>query len=127
MKNLLRAILITIGIILLLMLGFKTLVKSIYKSKDCEMYNIDNIELRTGIDIPKVLDVNCEFNDSTNTKVAVFTLDTSRFNLSEYIIRNKFEKVDSIFKNTGDENDSRWAAELEPVTASLRVELEYKS
>ena len=56
-----------VGIPLLFMVGCKSLVKTIYQSMDCDQFNIDHIELRTGIDVPKIRRKYCQLKDSTRT------------------------------------------------------------
>ena len=34
---------------------------------DCDQFNIDHIELRTGIDVPKIRRKYCQLKDSTRT------------------------------------------------------------
>ena len=56
-----------VGLPLLFMAGCKTLTSTIYQSMDCDQFNIDHIELRTGIDVPKIKRKYCLLNDSTRT------------------------------------------------------------
>lgn len=50
------------------------LLSSCIGDGSCEAFNIDSFELTSGIDIPKVSDVECYSNDSL--RISVFYLDT---------------------------------------------------
>jgi len=111
-------------IVLLFMGGFRLLVKHIYNRTDCERFNIDNIELRTGVDIPEIKESECESDGKI--KKCEFILDTSKVALPHYIERNKLSKEDSLFVKRGDREDTKYEVILNPVTAKLFVEIVYK-
>ncbi|MBC7885520.1 MAG: hypothetical protein H7X99_08595 [Saprospiraceae bacterium] len=77
-------------------LGFLKFTRSIHQQRSCEWANIDNIELHTGIDIPKILTSDCEYNKKLNTKTASFSIDTGNVDISKYILRNKFNKIQAM-------------------------------
>ena len=75
--------------------GFYGFSKVIYNSCGCERFNIDNIELRTGINIPAVKNIECNYNKTTKTKKSSFIIDTEKVNIEDYIQKNKLVKSDS--------------------------------
>ena len=93
--------LILIGVSGLLILGFalifglRTLVVSIANQRTCEWANIDNIELNAKINIPSIIDSDCEYLESINTKKAYFKFDLTHFDVDHYIKVNKLKKLGS--------------------------------
>ncbi|MEM1121380.1 MAG: hypothetical protein AAGJ18_13090 [Bacteroidota bacterium] len=125
--KLITQILLTAFIIFILFLAAcKGLVNHIYNRTDCEQFNIDNIEVRTGIDIPAVSDVTCEFKSTENTKISVFILDKSVLDFDYYIQRNKFIREGDFYVNAGERTDTKWNARLNKENLELRVALTYK-
>lgn len=110
-------------VVLLGMGGIRLFVKHIYNSNSCESFNIDNIELRTHIDIPDVNSVDCNCNE--NIKTAKFILEPE-VEISRYIKRNNFEKQGDLFINSGERKDTKWNATLDVNTKELFIEIEYK-
>lgn len=108
---------------LLFMLGCRTLISTISNSNDCKRFNIDNIEVHTGIDIPSVTDVSCIYNDGI--KDVTFVLDTSKIEMEEYILKNKLENKNGIFSAHGTSKKSKWNVQLNKETAALDVHIEY--
>ncbi len=106
-------------------LGFRGLVSHIYDYVDCERFNIDNIEVRTGIDIPAVTDVECSCNEEKTMKTSTFVLDTEQVNLDQYVSRNKFKAVNGHYENNGERKDTRWKATLDKGSHELTVTVEY--
>lgn len=80
-----------------IVLCFIGLVYNMGHRLDCEMFNIDNVELRTQTDIPDLAgDFVCEYNEQHKTKSNFFRIDTS-IDMHRYITRNHFTKIsDSI-------------------------------
>ncbi len=125
--SVLNKALITISVLLLLgFVGCKSLINHIYNRTDCERFNIDNIEVRTGIDIPPVSEVICEFKESERTKVAVFTLERASLDLARYVKRNDFVDKGAFYLNTGEREDTKWNARLDKEHLELKVSLVYK-
>jgi hypothetical protein len=123
MKNVMR---FTIGIIALFMLmagSFVLLAKHIYNRKDCVRFNIDNIETRTGIDVPATIDCKC--NMEGMTKTSTFILDTSVTVLDAYIGRNGFEPGSDGYVKTGENEKTIWNASLNKETAELHFKIQY--
>ena len=79
----------------LLMFGFKNLKHTIYHTNSCERYNIDNIELRTGIDVPKVTEYDCRFDDSRRIKTSYFRFDEEKTDIDKYLSQYNFQKVEN--------------------------------
>ena len=125
----LKKLLIVTGIIglfiVLFMVSFNSLAKHIYNRTDCERFNIDNVEVRTGIDIPSIIDATCSSNGKI--KNSIFTIDTNKVDINTYIKTNKFVKEDSIYINTGESKNTKWKITLNPESAILNVSIEYKS
>lgn len=76
----------------------------IYESRSCSWANIDNIELRTNIDIPNTIDCNCSYNTETDSKTAIFTLEMDSITIIKYADKNGFKRIDAthdflVFKN----------------------------
>ena len=111
-------------LILLFMAGCRALIYTIGNSNTCEQFNIDNIELRTGIDIPATTNVDCIYNDGI--KDVVFTLDTNEVVIPEYLSRNKFEQSGGKFVNNGEKKRTKWEATYDKKRAELTMHLVYK-
>ena len=104
--------------------GFRALSGHIYERTDCERFNIDNIELRTGIDIPAVLSTKCESDGII--KQAVFVLDTAHFDLEEYLLTYEFKRNNFRYFARGENERTRWSAIYMPSSQELRVNVKYK-
>jgi hypothetical protein len=126
MKKILIALLSIPILILLFIGGYRGLTKHIYNRTDCEAFNIDNIELRTGIDVPAVIESDCECFVTGNTKTAKFILDTENLDFERYVSRNKFEWLEGEYRNSGETDDTAWASTLNQETKELTVFIEYK-
>ncbi|WP_299334655.1 hypothetical protein [uncultured Psychroserpens sp.] len=125
MKKLLTIVSLLAFIFLMLYGALHLFGRQIYNTKSCELYNIDNIELRTGVDIPKVKSTDCECKD--NTKVSKFIIDTNQLDLDRYISRNDFELKDSIYVKENDNDNSTYRVTFNKKTAELIVNLTYKN
>jgi 5'-3' exonuclease len=116
---------ILIGFILAGMGSIKLLVTHIYNRQDCERFNIDNIECRTGINVPAVTDAEC--NCENNTKTSCFVIDTAYTNLNEYLVKHNFTKVDDQFAEAkGSNKNTEWSATLNYHTGDLYFLINYK-
>lgn len=119
-------ILISLGAISLSIWGGANLLaKHIYNRKDCERFNIDNIELRTKTNIPEILSSECSCEG--NNKVSTFRIDTQKIDLEQYIIDNKFELINNTYSKKGNNLNTKWEANLDYKTGSLIVNIEYKN
>ena len=85
MKKTLIVAIVLVAVIGGFMIGFTLLRRHIFNRTDCERFNIDNIELRTGIDIPAVDSSNCECGDAV--KRSNFYLHSEKVNMNDYISR----------------------------------------
>ena len=124
MKNALIGVGIAIALVLAFMGSFRLLVRHIYNRQDCERFNIDNIELRTGINIPAVSEFEC--NCEANHKTSKFTINTKEVELDQYIDDNEFELVNDQYFKEGDNKNTKWKASLDEATAELVVNIEYR-
>ncbi len=122
-----KKILIVLGALALIMLlfmgGTRLLIRHIYDRTDCGMFNIDNIELRAGVDIPDIKESNCKSDGKI--KRCEFTLDMKKINLGHYIERNGLTQEDSVFVKRGERDDTRYEVKLNPLSAKLFVEIVY--
>jgi hypothetical protein len=80
---------------LVLIFGLRALVVSIANQRTCEWANIDNIELNAKIDIPSIIDSDCVYLESINTKKAYFEFNLNDFDADHYIEVNKLKTLDS--------------------------------
>ncbi len=100
----------------------------IYNSCDCERFNIDNIELRTGINIPKIKNVDCSYNENTKTKNSSFIIDTEKVDLDDYILKNKLAKseLSELYIKLNDTESHSYKGVLDKNTGKLAIEIIYK-
>ena len=113
-----------IGCSLLFMVGCKTLVKSIYFSMDCDRFNIDHIELRTGIDIPQITRNYCELSDEKRT--VSFQLLKTGTDKAEYAQKYFTWNDEGFFKSEGMNDYTVWTATLDTVSNELIFKLHYR-
>lgn len=108
--------------------GFYGFSKMIYNSCDCERFNIDNIELRTGINIPSIKDTECTYDQTTKTKKATFIIDTKKVDIEDYILKNKLVKSDAedLYVKSNDIKSHSYKGVLNKKTGKLDIEIIYK-
>lgn len=108
--------------------GFYGFSKIIYNSCDCERFNIDNIELRTGINIPSIKNVDCIYNEATKTKKSTFMIDTEKVDIKDYILKNKLVKSDAedFYVKSNDIKSHSYKGILDKNTGKLDIEIIYK-
>lgn len=75
-------------------MGVKAFCEKVFASRDCEWANIDNIEMHARIDIPATTDCECQYDNLTNTKKAVFSLEKDNLP-DDYVLKNKLAKTDA--------------------------------
>ena len=121
-KNIFVLLAVLVGLPLLFMAGCKSVVKTIYNSMDCDQFNIDHIELRTGIDIPKVTRNFCHLDDTSRSISFEVLLDPA--GLSAYSAKY-FEWDSTLFKAKGQRRDTKWNASLDTSTSVLIFNLFY--
>jgi len=91
------ALCFVVAILCLGYVGIRSFTKNIYNSQSCEWANIDNIEMRAMVDVPKIESSECEYDTISKTKKVVFTLD-KELNVEEYISKNNLQKLASTEK-----------------------------
>ena len=100
LKTILWTLLTIIGIVFVGYGGCVGCVLVIAESNNCERYNIDNIELRTGIDIPTICrDQECRsciLDKTANTKTNYFRILTDVEDMDRYVARNSFIPVNEV-------------------------------
>ncbi|MEM5564553.1 hypothetical protein WNY78_05540 [Psychroserpens sp. AS72] len=124
MKKHLIYILSFVTFISLIYVGLNLFGKFIYNTQSCEQFNIDNIELRTGVNIPEVTTTDCKCED--NKKVSKFIIDTDNVDLDDYVTKNEFTRVDDLYIKENDNKNSTYKVVLDKKTAELTVNLIYK-
>jgi len=85
--------LLVLGLVFLL--GLRTFVISIANQRTCEWANIDNIEINAKINIPSIIDSDCVYLESINTKKAYFEFNLADFDADHYIEVNKLKNLES--------------------------------
>lgn len=96
MKNIFFGLAILGIVILIFRLGSFRLSKTIYKTKDCEQFTIDHLELRTGVNLPKLLELNCNFDDQNDLKIHEIQIDTNEVDIPSYYQNYPYVEIDSL-------------------------------
>jgi len=125
MKKAVIIITVVLGIIIMLYGGLHLFGRMIYNTQSCERYNIDNIELRTGVNIPEVTATECECKD--NKKLSKFSIDTNSIDLDDYVLRNDFKLVNGLYIKENDNNNSTYTVVFDKTAGELTVDLTYKN
>lgn len=123
-RRLLIIITVVIAVPLLLMQGCRSLVKNIYNSMNCNQFNIDHIELRTGINVPQITRNYCELTD-TSRRVSFQLLKTGK-EKAAYAEKYFTWSEKNFFISAGRDEFTRWFASLDTVTSELIFELYYQ-
>lgn len=123
-RNFIIIFVLIIALPLLFMQGCKSLVRTIYESMDCDRFNIDHIELRTGIDIPQINRNYCELTETKRT-VSFQFLKTGR-DKRAYAEKYFTWSEANTFTSEGANEDTRWSASLDTLTSELIFELYYQ-
>lgn len=116
--------LLTLLVPLLFIKACKSLASTIYHSMDCDRFNIDHIELRTGIDVPKITRNRCELNDSS--RLVSFQLLKSGADKAAYAAKYFTWKEGSYFSAAGENHDTYWSASLDTATGELIFNIHYR-
>tara|TARA_B110000037_G_scaffold1082_1_gene1186 strand:+ start:4568 stop:4933 length:366 start_codon:yes stop_codon:yes gene_type:complete len=78
---------------LVLIIGLRTLVMSIANQRTCEWANIDNIELNARIDVPLIIDSDCEYLETAKIPILmpylIKTKDNFGYLFSTLINKNR--------------------------------------
>ncbi|SDS67704.1 hypothetical protein SAMN04515667_2718 [Formosa sp. Hel1_31_208] len=125
MKKIVVATGLIVVLIVLFYVGLHLFGRFIYNTQSCKQFNIDNIELRTGVDIPKVTTIKCECIN--NKKVSKFIIDTEKVDIVTYIANNDFVLVDDLYIKEHDNKNSTYRVVFNKQTAELIVNLTYKN
>ncbi|OJW82042.1 MAG: hypothetical protein BGO69_15705 [Bacteroidetes bacterium 46-16] len=72
--------------------GLRSFIRYIYDRRDCEAFNIDNIELHTRVDIPEISTYSCVYSKELNTKLAHFDINKDQVDMDRYIRGNHFKQ-----------------------------------
>lgn len=123
-RNLLALTATMILVPILFVKACKSLASNIYHSMDCNRFNIDHIELRTGIDVPKITRNFCELNDSS--RLVSFQLLKSGADKAAYAAKYFIWKEGSCFSATGENHDTYWSASLDTTTGELVFDIRYR-
>ena len=97
----------------------------IYNTQSCDRFNIDNIELRTGVNIPEIVTSDCECKD--NKKISKFIIDSVKVDLDDYISKNEFTRIGNLYVKENDNSNSTYKVTFEKQTAELIINLTYKN
>lgn len=79
-----------------ILLLFTTII--IFTACDNCDYTIDSYEVLTGIDIPKLVRINCEYDSERQIKMTVFELEMENFDMDEYLKKYDFHPVDANYQ-----------------------------
>lgn len=123
-RNLLALTATMILVPILFVKACKSLASNIYHSMDCDRFNIDHIELRTGIDVPKITRNFCELNDSS--RLVSFQLLKSGADKAAYATKYFTWKEGSYFSATGENRDTYWSASLDTTSGELVFDIRYR-
>lgn len=104
----------------------KALIYHIYHHMDCNQFNIDHIEVRTGIDVPKTVSSLCNLNADQTRRDADFVLDTTVVDINQWLIKNKFTKYGIQYERSGKKADHNWQATFRMDKNQLLVQIVYK-
>lgn len=101
---------ITLLCILVLVLGFLTLMGSCYglawlmqKQRGCGAFLIDNMELHTHTDIPDIYAIDCDYREKERLKRVYYTIKKKQVPMPGYISFSEFIPLpEASAFNTGD-------------------------
>ncbi len=122
-KKILIAIVSTGLFFTLFAVSFISLRNHIYNRKDCERFNIDNLESRAHVNIPDVKDGDCKCDGKI--KESSFTLDIDDDRVQNYLRKNGFEKVSDYYQKKGINEDTKWDVVFTPDNKKLSFVVEY--
>ena len=125
MKNIVIVLLASLLVIGTIVGGFMPLTKHIYNRSDCERFNIDNIEVRTGINIPAISDAECSCDEIKKTKFSKFTLNEEEVNIEGWIVTNGLKLEQDLYFRQGKNKHTIWEATFDPASNELEIKIEY--
>lgn len=92
-KKILILFIVIIVFVLSIVFGFRSFTKNIYNQRTCDWANIDNLELHAKLDIPKISNSDCAYNEAANIKKAYFLVDKTKLDIERYIGVNNLIRV----------------------------------
>ncbi len=95
-KQLLLALSLVFGILICFVLFLSLSLKN---SKDCSQLVIDTNEIASGIDIPKLEEADCFYQEEEKTRVGIYLIDQGKTNLDGYIYKFDLRPVDTNGEN----------------------------
>lgn len=114
---------------------------TITNSKDCSQLTIDTYEYYSGINIPEVDYVICNYDDDLETRISVYDLkgdmNLGRFKLTEskkaiaifkgmtFLNQTEQPKARNIYLATGEKNGTNWAFAVDIDSQRIWTELNY--
>lgn len=124
MKKVLYIIIGAVAFLFLLGSGCRGLARTMYNSMDCNRFNIDHIELRTGINITDTDSLlYCELSDYQRR--TAYVLNPKAVDFSNYAPKY-FRYVDSSYIATGADEHTIWSATLDTNTRIITFDLQYQ-
>jgi len=104
--------------------GCRYFIHYIGNYNQCDRFNIDNVELRTGINIPAVKSIDCIYHDSV--KRVTFYFDVDKVDLDKYLTDNDFVRDGSLYTKAGNNDRTEWSATFSRSEAALKMRIYYK-
>ncbi|MCL2040998.1 MAG: hypothetical protein FWG84_03010 [Bacteroidales bacterium] len=88
------SIMASIAIELLVFISVRSFLGHVYSGRDCNYCNIDNIEVRVGINIPGIDDVDCIYDAEEDSKTVHFSVKLKKVDVEKYkeVIAAKYVK-----------------------------------
>jgi len=121
-KSLLIMLVCVVTVPVLLFKGCTSLGKTIYTSMDCDRFNIDHIEMRTGIDIQQIQRNYCRLS-SDEREVSFKSLKDGA---SEMAYAQRYFTWDgTTFSAIGSNPETNWYASLDTISNELYFRLNY--
>ncbi len=122
-KNIIIIVTSIVSFFTILIISYNLLSSHIYNRKDCERFNIDNLEGRAGLNVPAVLDGDCKCDGKI--KESSFTLDIEEDKVKSYLRKNGFKKVTDFYQKKGENEDTKWDVIFTPDNKKLSFVVEY--
>lgn len=126
MSTLFKVFAIMLIILFCLAGSCKGLIHFIYHHMDCNEFNIDHIEVRTGIDVPKTVSSICHLSEDQTKRKVDFVLDTTVVDIDRWLKMNKFAKSGKQYVKLASLEDHDWQATFERDKHQLSVQIVYK-
>lgn len=117
---------ICLGVFFLIILGVgivKILPAYIFNKMDCSTFSIDQVELRTGINIPKIKSINCVC--VSNLKDVSFVIDDSKVDIDEYLAKHDFVNNGNVLEKEAENNYSKFIATFNPENNQVSIKIWY--